>query len=89
MNINIKSLIYWNCRRGMRELDLIFSNFIKQRYDYLTFEEKNNFLCMLNYSDYEVFDWLINRYYPANYNIFTIIEIIKKNMTYYRITDDI
>lgn len=75
--INNKAKLKWACRRGMLELDLLLEKFLKEAYDDLSEHDKNLFVQLLNYSDPELFAWLINRDMPADREMVSLIERIQ------------
>ena len=50
--------IFWRCRRGVRELDLLLYTFIESHYSLLSVKEKAQFEKLLAYSDPELMAWL-------------------------------
>ena len=66
----------WQCRRGMLELDLIFSDFLNHRYETLDDESKQLFAELLTYSDQDLQQWLINKSSPRDRQLVSIIEKI-------------
>ena len=52
--------LYWQCRRGMLELDYLLQNFLENSFDLLEAEEKQRFVQLLSESDQDLFAWLLN-----------------------------
>jgi antitoxin CptB len=50
--------ILWKCRRGMLELDLIFTQFFQEKFSQLTNEEKIVFEKLLDEFDPVLADWI-------------------------------
>lgn len=50
--------LYWCCRRGMLELDLILIPFLEQRYSELSAEDQALFQEYLDTNDPELHSWL-------------------------------
>jgi len=48
----------WRSRRGLRELDLLFRNFIQKYWDQLTAEEFDVFEQVVNFEDQPLFDYI-------------------------------
>ena len=48
----------WRSRRGLRELDLLFRNFIQKYWDQLTAEEFEIFAQVVNFEDQPLFDYI-------------------------------
>lgn len=75
--INNLPQIYWACRRGMLELDVLLGNFLKKPYLALSDDDKKQFVALLEYSDPELFDWLLGHSLPADPGLARIIEAIR------------
>ena len=48
----------WRSRRGLRELDLLFRNFIQKHWDQLTVEEMEIFAKVVSFEDQPLFDYI-------------------------------
>jgi len=75
--INNIAKLQWACRRGMLELDVILSNFLKEAYLFLSNEDKACFVELLNCPDPVLFDWLMGREKPDNANLAKMTETIR------------
>ena len=51
--------IKWACRRGMLELDVLFQPFVEERYEGLSYEDKQIFARLLACEDPELFAWFM------------------------------
>ncbi len=49
----------WACRRGMRELDKMIMPFYQNHFNELNETQQQAFVEMLNYSDPELFRWVM------------------------------
>lgn len=54
----------WRCRRGIRELDLVFGRFLEQGFDSLPPGELDAFERLLDQNDLDIYDWLMGRSEP-------------------------
>jgi antitoxin CptB len=72
-----QSRLLWACRRGMLELDVLLTNFLKEAYPALSIENKQLFIELLNCSDPELFQWLMGREIPSDVNLAKITEEIR------------
>ena len=59
MSTDEKARLMWRCRRGMLELDLILSRFVKIHWDALTHEEQRVFERLLHASDPDLYAWFM------------------------------
>ncbi|MBT8115951.1 MAG: succinate dehydrogenase assembly factor 2 [Arenicella sp.] len=57
---NEKQLL-WRCRRGVRELDILLSGFLRTDYPDLNDEERRTFQRLLEIQDPVIMDWLFGR----------------------------
>lgn len=69
--------LYWHCRRGMLELDLLLQEFLKAHYDYISVSEKQTFARLLEYPDVVLFELLMGRSVTADQEIARVIEKIR------------
>ncbi len=58
------SRVLWRCRRGIRELDMVFANFLDQHYDTLSAEDSELFDRLLLENDLDIYDWMLGRQTP-------------------------
>jgi len=61
-----KSKLYWRCRRGMKELDLVMLRYLDHHYDAAPESERQAFIAMLDVQDPELWAWLTGRERPAD-----------------------
>jgi antitoxin CptB len=52
----------WRCRRGMLELDLVLAGFLAQGYLLLNDAQKQQFDRLLDETDPNLYDWLIQHH---------------------------
>ena len=70
-----KSRILWRCRRGIKEMDIVLQDFIKDSYDELNNENKSAFSKLLEEEDLDILNWVLGKDKPEDA---ALIEIIKK-----------
>lgn len=58
--------LYWHCRRGMWELDLLLVPFLEQRYDQLGEHDQALFRELIDQEDQDLFVWLMRREWPSD-----------------------
>jgi antitoxin CptB len=54
----------WRCRRGIRELDLVFGRFLERGLDALSPADLDGFERLLDQNDLDIYDWLMGRTVP-------------------------
>ena len=60
MDSNLYKKAYFHSRRGLQELDLVFTPFVEERFSELNQEDKVSFLELLDNNDVDLMDWIIN-----------------------------
>jgi len=68
-----KSRLYWQCRRGMRELDLLLEAFMDNHYDELSVQEQDVFSTLLTYPDHLLLEYLMGRLTPSDKEIASVV----------------
>lgn len=68
--------IKWQCRRGMKELDLMVQNFFDQHFLDLKEEDQKIFVELLNETDLNLFRWLLKKEEPTNEHFKHIVAIM-------------
>ena len=56
-----KSRLLWRCRRGIREMDIVFTDFIEQQYDGLSNDEKQGLEQLLDQPDLDILTWIMGK----------------------------
>ena len=67
----------WQCRRGMRELDVLLNGFLRQRFDALNAQQKDSFARLLEYPDAVLLECLMGRMVPADKDVASIVQDIR------------
>ena len=57
--------LYWQCRRGMLELDYLLREILDQRYDNFSVEEQALLVELLKESDLDLHAWMVSRELPV------------------------
>lgn len=71
------SRLRWRCRRGTRELDLLFDRFLRHAYSLLSAEEQTVFEDFLGVPDPIILDWVTGKAEPENGEYLTIIQHLR------------
>lgn len=69
----------WACRRGMLELDVLLSNFLKEVYPSLPMADKLLFIQLLSAQDPELFAFIMGQETPADPAFAAMAERIRKH----------
>ncbi len=71
--MDLKSL-RWRCRRGMRELDVVFERYLDQRYPQAPLAEQQAFVKLLGIEDPLIYGWLTGRGTPDDPELKSIVQ---------------
>lgn len=83
MDSNLYKKAYFLSRRGLQELDLVFTPFVEERFSELNQEDKVSFLELLDNNDVDLMDWIINeKPTPREFN--NIVIQVKDYLKYER-----
>ena len=74
--LNEKQLV-WRCRRGIRELDVLFDRFLGSVYATLSTAEQADFQRLLDVQDPVIMDWLMGRYAAEDAGLEGIVAKLK------------
>ena len=75
-----KSRLKWQCRRGMRELDLLLEGYLKDNYEALDSTDREGFERLLKCSNADLMDWLIEGDSPQDEQLAKILRKIRERM---------
>lgn len=73
-----ESQLHWRCRRGVRELDVLFTRFLKENYPSLSDAEKATFQELLEVQDPVIMDWLFDKYQPETPEMTSMLITLRK-----------
>lgn len=77
--MNDRSRLFWRCRRGIREMDILFQEFIEAEYDSLTDSEKYSFNKLLDEADLDIMNWIMGKDKSDSDELNHIIAIIRQS----------
>jgi len=72
-----QSQLVWRCRRGIRELDVLFGRFLESEYPTLSTDEQLVFQQLLEVQDPVIMDWLFGKYDPEETAMKSLIDDLK------------
>ena len=71
-----KSKLLWRCRRGVKELDVLFTRFVESSYDDLPETEKEAFNKLLDIEDPDILGFMLYNITPNDPDVAKIVEKI-------------
>ncbi|TQV72828.1 succinate dehydrogenase assembly factor 2 [Aliikangiella marina] len=78
--LNNKTRLRWQCRRGMLELDVILSPFLEQHFDSISESEQRIFQALLAESDPDIYTWLMGFGACDKPELASIVQLIRHKM---------
>ena len=73
-----KSKLLWRCRRGVKELDVILTQYLETEYDDSTDADKQLFQNLLEYQDPDILRFFLRQEEPEDKEIARIVEKIRR-----------
>ena len=74
---NEKARMRWQCRRGMRELDILLTNYLDNDFGQADEQQKQAFRELLALPDPELIDYLLGGQSPADAAIANVVSQIR------------
>jgi antitoxin CptB len=75
-----KSKLLWRCRRGVKELDVLFTRFVETSYDTLSDDEKLAFDKLLQIEDPDILGFMLYSEKPEDPEVANIVEKIHSSI---------
>ncbi|GAA0820551.1 succinate dehydrogenase assembly factor 2 [Colwellia sp. D2M02] len=75
-----KARLKWACRRGMLELDVLFSPFVDEAYDALSTKDQITFERLLTCQDPELFAWFMGHEICEDTELNAMVQFILKRV---------
>lgn len=75
-----KPRLLWACRRGMLELDLLFTPFVNEAYERLNHQDKLTFQRLLSCEDPDLFSWFMKHKKCDDPELARMIDVILKRI---------
>lgn len=72
------SRLYWRCRRGMLELDLLLQGFLESGYHSLPARQRDHFERLLELPDLQLFGLLLGGDQSDNKDVADVVERIRR-----------
>ena len=71
------SRLRWLCRRGMKELDVVMSRYLEQRYASASSTEQGCFRALLEMPDPDLYDLLLGRSATSDAELARFIQLLR------------
>ncbi len=70
--------VRWRCRRGMREMDIIFERFLDDGYGLLDARGRHAFDALLDAPDQDIYAWLLGQESASTQELGQIVAVIRE-----------
>ena len=74
----VRRRLRWQCRRGMRELDLILSDLVDRHYHKLSDRQQRDLERLLGHQDPLLLAWLMGRQLPTDSALAALVTRIRQ-----------
>ena len=71
------SRLKWRCRRGMRELDVLLTRYLAERYASADPDEQAAFRALLERQDPEIYGLLLGRLVPQDADLARVLDSLR------------
>ncbi|OOZ42019.1 hypothetical protein BOW53_01385 [Solemya pervernicosa gill symbiont] len=71
--------LQWQCRRGMRELDVLLRDYLDECYPELDDKKRGEFERLLTSADQELLEWLMGRAEPMDGELQGVVKQIRSH----------
>jgi len=75
--VSDRDRIYWQCRRGLLELDLVLRRFLERHFDRLDVQQTEAFKELLTYDDNDLLDMVMGRAEPVNTQLNGVLDMMR------------
>jgi len=72
------SRIRWACRRGMRELDVLFEPFLDERFPHLSDSDRSTFIALLENTDQDLWSWFFTDAKPEDLKLKAMVKMVSR-----------
>ncbi len=75
-----KRRLTWQCRRGIKEVEVLLGPFFEKYFDTLSSADQDSFEAFLKEQDADIFEWFTMRVKPANSQTAAMVDVILSRM---------
>lgn len=68
--------LFWQCRRGMSEVEMFLNPFLQHHYAQASTEQQNDFEFLLMQHDTDLFSWLMENTTPLDARLRRAVEMV-------------
>jgi antitoxin CptB len=74
-----RSKLFWRCRRGIREMDIVLQAFLNESYDSLSESDKSIFSQLLDEADLDILNWIMGKDTPESDDLKKMISLVRES----------
>lgn len=74
-----RARLAWQCRRGMKELDVLLQSFLRSGFGELSAPQQRAFDTLLRYPDPVLIEYLMGRMIPVDRDIADVVQRIRRH----------
>jgi antitoxin CptB len=75
-----KRRLTWQCRRGIKEVEVLLGPFFEKYFDILSPADRDGFEAFLKEQDADIFEWFTMRVKPADPQTAAMVDVILSRM---------
>ena len=75
-----KKALVWQCRRGIKEIEVLLIPFLENHYEHESLEIREAFVALLEEADLDMFEWFTRREQPDNEQMELIVNVILQRL---------
>jgi antitoxin CptB len=75
--VALQRKLRWQCRRGMKELDLVLVRYLDAHFSSASAEEQQNFVRLLESEDDQLWAWILGRSNPQDPELDALVQRIR------------
>lgn len=75
--LQLQRKLRWQCRRGMKELDLVLVRFLDRHFIAASASDRHNFARLLDVEDDQLWAWILGRSHPKDPQLDAIVQRVR------------
>lgn len=75
--VQLQRKLRWQCRRGMKELDLVLVRYLDTHFIAASASERHNFVRLLETEDDQLWAWILGRSHPQDAELDALVQRVR------------
>ena len=75
--VALQRKLRWQCRRGMKELDLVLVRYLDTHFIAASASERHNFVRLLEVEDDQLWAWVLGRSHPQDPELDALVQRVR------------